>query len=543
MPPSPIPAGLFPSDRLVDWRNNVGVEGGIPNRATIRNCVNADGVPTDGVTDAKSKIQTCLANAATNGVAYLPAGTYVLKSTLTIPANKSLRGDGRTKTIISAEAGLDEVIHIGAGYSDTPLIDIQSGYTRDSSEFTLASASTINTGDFLLLNELNDTSIPVSPQSDAPGEGECSWCDQFGATRLRAQVVKVTGKSGNKINISPGKLFYTFAQSRQPKAMRLDNMTQFSGVEDLTVRNGKGAGSGQRININLVGAANSWVKNVGIDTCGKRCIDLRTYYYRLEIRDSYITKCKDHDNSDTCYGTEIAEGSNSLIENNIYFDTSNGPLIMWGASGNVISYNYIHSVFRFAQRDSWFWPNSWSHGAHTSYNLWEGNDFSGLNWDGYWGSSSHNMAFRNRISGQNPLQGLQPGHIEVAAILIESNNNYMSVVGNVLGTTGWTDKYEEINNLYWSTNPVYSTGIRGDTKAFSTLFRHQNYDYFTKSVKKCGDSGEPPCQGGGASGPLPPSLYLNGKPAWFGTTPFPPFDPNGPTVSDIPAKVRFNSGG
>ena len=88
---------------------------------------------------------------------------------------------------------------------------------------------------------------------------------------------------------------------------------------------------------------------------------------------------------------------------------------MWGASGNVISYNYIHSVFRFQQRDSWFWPNSWSHGAHTSYNLWEGNDFAGLNWDGYWGSSSHNMAFRNRIWGSSPLQGLVPGHVEVGA--------------------------------------------------------------------------------------------------------------------------------
>ncbi len=542
-PTTTIPASnsLFPTDRVTRWQGNVGVKGGIPTRTIIRDCVATDGVPTDGTTDSSVKIQNCLNNTPQGQVAYLRAGSFVLKSGgLHIPGNKTLRGAGPTQTLLTSETPLDAIVTMGAGSSSSTLLPIQSGYNKDNTTFTMSSTAGLAQGDFLLLNELNDTNIPVTATSDAPGEGPCLWCDQFGATRLRAQVVEIEGVNGNTVDIGPNKLFYNFSPGNQPRAMKLSNMTQYSGIENLTVKNGVGSTSGWRVNILIEGAANSWVKNVNVDTCGKRCIDLRHYFYRVEIRDSLITHCVDHSNSDACYGTEVAEGSNSLVENNIYYDTSNGPILMWGASGNVISYNYIHSVFRFQQRDSWFWPNSWSHGAHTSYNLWEGNDFAGLNWDGYWGSSSHNMAFRNRIWGSSPLQGLVPGHVEVGAILIEANNNYMSAVGNVLGTNGWSDTYEEKNNLYWGTNPIYSIGIRGDTKAFSTFFRHMNYDYKTKTTRTCNQANEPGCQGSDGSSALPASLYLTTTPSWFGSVPWPPVNPVGPVVNDLPAKIRFN---
>lgn len=535
-----IDMSMFPADRVIEWAGNVGVEGGIPSRSTIRNCVTSDAVPTNGSTDAAPAIQKCLINTPADGVAYLPAGTYSIKSTINIPSNKTLRGEGRELTKISAESSVEKIINIGAGYSSNSLIDIQSGYNRGSSSLTISNATSINVGSYLLVNELNDSTIPVSAQSDAPGEGACTWCDQIGATRLRAQVVKVVAKSNNTLTIKP-KFFYNFSATNQPKVMLINNMTEYSGIEDITIKNGIGASSGFRANIMVSGAANSWVKNVRVENCGKRCIDLRTYFYRIEVRDNYITKCIDQANSDTCYGTEVAEGSSSLVENNIYYQTANGPLLMWGASGNVVSYNYLDSVFRTQQRDSWFWPNSWTHGAHPSYNLWEGNELAGVNWDGYWGSASHNMLFRNRIYGHNANQGLIAGHTEVAAVLIEKNNNYMSVVGNVLGTTSWSDTYQLLDDLYWSPNAIYSIGIRGLGITFSTLFRNANYDYVSKTVKRCGEANEPTCQGGNSNAVLPPSLYYSTKPNWYGSAQWPPFNPVGPVVNDLPAKIKFNS--
>lgn len=540
-PDASVPTSAIPDDRLVPWRGNVGVEGGIPTRDDVRDCVAMDGVPTNGSTDATDAIQQCLDQAPVDGVAYLVAGAYRITGTLRVPGHKTLRGAGPTDqgTTIFTESELDSLVFLGAGYSDNgPLLPITSGATRGSTALELADASSLEAGDLVLLNELNDASIPVTPASYA--EGDCGWCDQFGATRLRAQVARVQSRSGNTIEIAPP-FFYDFSAGNEPSAMRLAEVAERSGVEDLVVRNDPGIADSWNVNIMVMGAANCWVKNVKVDTCGKRCIDLRTYHYRVEIRDSLIEGCLDHESSDTCYGTEVAEGSSSLIENNVYHDVSNGPILMWGASGNVVAYNYTVAVFRTQQRDSWFWPTSWTHGAHPSYNLWEGNDLTGINWDGYWGSASHNIAFRNRVTSHEPEAGLVPGHVEVAAIIIETNNHYMSVVGNVLGEAGWSDGYEEISTRYWSGNLVFATGTGGDgdPACFSTLFRHHNYDHVTGTTRHCGDDGEPECQGGDGSTVLPASLYLPGRPGWFGDAPFPPFDPEGPVVEDIPAKRRF----
>ncbi len=538
------PSGL-PADRMVPWQGNVGVEGGIPARPEVRNCVTEDGVPTDGVRDAAPAIRDCLARTPAGHAAYLPAGTYAIRSReqgedgIRIPSDVTLRGDG-PDTILSAEMSLEHVVYIGQGYSADRLVPVIAGGAKGSRQLTLQDTTGIEAGDYLLVNQLNDRTVPVTPVSGW-GDGDCSWCDQFSATRLRAQVVEVTGKVGDELELGAAGLFHDLSDALEPTAMRLENMGEYAGLEDLTVVNGEGASSGWRVNVMIEGAANSWVKNVRVENCGERCIDLRTYFYRVEVRDSTITGCIDHVNSDTCYGTEIAEGSNALIENNIYDDTSNGPIAMWGASGNVIAYNYIHDVFRFADRDSWFWPNAWTHGAHTGFNLWEGNDFAGLNFDSYWGSSSHNTVFRNRIDGENAAQGLVPGHVEVAAIIVETNNPATTIVGNVLGSQGFSNEYQEVDTVYWDTNAIYAIGVNGDNGVFDSMFRHHNYDYVRKQVIDCDDAGEPGCQTGDPNVAIPPSLYLGAAPAWFEGATWPPFDPEGPVVSDLPAKIRFEA--
>ena len=401
----------------------------------------------------------------------------------------------------------------------------------------MADASSLAVGRHVLINEKNDASIPVTPVSYA--DGPCKWCDPFGGTRLRAQVAKITAKKGNTIEIWPP-FFYDFSAANAPAVMKLNTFTDRAGLEDLVVKN-KVATGGWNNNVMVMGAENSWIKGIKVDTCGKRCIDLRTYHYRVEVRDNLIEGCLDHENSDTCYGTEVAEGSSSLVENNIYHDVSQGPDLMWGASGNVVGYNYAVGVFRTHQRTSWFWPTSWTHGAHPSYNLWEGKEMAGLNFDGYWGSASHNVGFRNRFTGFDAAAGLIPGHVENAAVIVEANNHFMSLVGNVLGLTGWSDKYEEVSTRNWSANLIFAsgTGGTGDAKVLTTMLRHLNYDYVTKTTKQCGVGSEPSCQAGDGVSALPASLYLASKPAWFGSTAFPPIDSKGPTVADIPAKVRY----
>jgi hypothetical protein len=109
------------------------------------------------------------------------------------------------------------------------------------------------------------------------------------------------------------------------------------------------------------------------------------------------------------------------------------------------------------------------------------------------------------------------------------NNNYMSAVGNVLGTAGFHDAYEA-NDYEATGKPIWLTiatafGTTSD-KNFSTMFRHQNYDYVSQGVKSCSDAGEPGCQGASGEGELPLSLYLAGKPSFFGAQSLPPIGPD-----------------
>jgi hypothetical protein len=121
-----------------------------------------------------------------------------------------------------------------------------------------------------------------------------------------------------------------------------------------------------------------------------------------------------------------------------------------------------------------------------------------------------------------------------------------SFVGNVLGAAG-QDPAPHADFAYedlwpWENDPVglwrlgytpLDWDARPDPRVVSTTFRHGNFDYATGAVQWAE----------GWSRELPPSLYLKGKPAFFGTLPWPWVDPAGPArVHRLPAKARLDAG-
>lgn len=211
--------------------------------------------------------------------------------------------------------------------------------------------------------------------------------------------------------------------------------------------------------------------------------------------------------------------------------------------GNVIAYNYVTNT-----TPGW-WDISVNHGPHNMYNLIEGNVIHWYKDDGYFGSSSHNTLFRNRIDWQIGLKHFC---------------NYYNIVGNVLGTIGLNDVYESslngpfessiyelgypnIGNQNWSgtVGPTTPPDYRGlpntldgtqqrDLNVKATLLRHGNFDYVNNHTMW--DPAIP-------DHTIPNSLYLPGKPSWWGVLPWPPIGPDrSPMVSQIPAQQRFANG-
>jgi len=531
----------LPDDRVIEWKGNVGVEGGIPNRTTICSTLNP------GATN--SEINSALSSCPSGQVVYLNAGTYNLTGSITLKSNKTLRGSGMNKTILNFTSSLANDIVIGGStsytnYNDGQAINITSNVLKGANQLPLQSSGNLTVGSFVYISQLPDTSIPVSNSSKGDGSGQtaCNYCGIFGAggDRIQQQTAKVTAINGTTITINPP-LYFNLYSNLTPTVHKTVNMTQYAGVEDLTVKNDGTSTSNSRKNILFMGAANSWIKNLRIENCGKRCVDMWLDIFRNEMRECYVTKCLNREDADSCY-TQLGVGSANLIEDNIFTGISTAVNMFLSSSGNVVAYNYGYDNYRTADMTSWFWYYLWDHGTHNQFNLMEGNDYSGVSHDIIHGSNSHNTLFRNRLHAKDTAITYGSSVQNVSAINTSVNNNYMNHVGNVLGTAGWNNTYEIRNSGIWSKRPIFATDSFDSTvtKGWTTQLRHMNYDYFTNSVKYCDSEGEPGCQGGPSDTALPPSLYLDSIPPFWGNQPWPPIGPDVPGyASNIPAKDRF----
>jgi hypothetical protein len=163
---------IMPAERQTVWQGNVGIPGGIPvypNGINVRNPpYNAYG---DGIHNDTLAIQAAINNAANFTAVYLPAGTYLITNTLSIPTGYpskypsiAIRGDGPGLTTIALTNPnpaymVGDVIYIRSGTGLNPPVSILGGLTQGSTSITLASATGLHPGSLLSITELNDTNF------------------------------------------------------------------------------------------------------------------------------------------------------------------------------------------------------------------------------------------------------------------------------------------------------------------------------------------------------------------------------------------------
>ena len=106
------------------------------------------------------------------------------------------------------------------------IVDVDNA-AAGATSFTVASTANIRVGGYLMVTELNDSSIPVNPVGD---EGNCTWCDDWNGTRALGQIVEVTGISGNNVTFSPP-LYITYLSSLSPLATPFNAAAKYAGIE------------------------------------------------------------------------------------------------------------------------------------------------------------------------------------------------------------------------------------------------------------------------------------------------------------------------
>jgi hypothetical protein len=216
----------------------------------------------------------------------------------------------------------------------------------------------------------------------------------------------------------------------------------------------------------------------------------------------------------------------------------------------VVAYNYIDDAWTGAMDSMQETTIDGGHASFPYMELFEGNWAAHLGTDSVWGNSGWLTFFRNFASGQQRRTPLIPETFDVTAVGLEARSRFINVVGNVLGAYGKAQMYEvQSNPPGTSQAAVYRIGHRanggnggGDSNKYevpadpgttaSTLIRHGNFDYVTNRVVWS------PAVAGRT---LPDSLYLTGRPAFFGAREWPWVDPLGQVRTFVlPAKERFD---
>lgn len=494
---------------------------------------------TTGTNDGPA-IQACINALSSGQAAVIPAGTYFVNTLLDIPSNKVLRGAHGLNGIFlpTADAtattfvlGTAAGVTMTGGHSIGAQRTIASGYTKGSTTLVMNAGHGFAIGNWITISETPDTGIGVS---SAGLDGTCSWCGQDDSngstgTYLMNQMVQVTNVVGNTITISRP-LYYTFQATFGPVARTIGIGTTKAGFENIRL-DGSAADRGREF-FDIEDATFNWIKGSEDYKAGSaaKCGHVTmSWSYGNEIRDNYF-----HDGrsfaSDRNYGIyNFLVGSDHKIENNIVRLSRHPIALEGGGSGIAILYNY----FDDAEEDdpTYMAAAVLNHGAHPYMNLVEGNVISHIIADEYWGSSSHEVFFRNWMWGdetQTPEITTKPsfGYWPMETWL---KNNYFSYVGNVFGITGkWGNPTWSSYTLRNSTvgspcsvaNWMYGYGCNFlgsgayDPNPSTTSINHRNYDMKTHGVA---------FDEGGANLTLAADVYppYTSKPGFLGSLPWP----------------------
>ena len=537
--PAAAVADVMPPERRTTWKP--GIPGGIPARTRVCATVNAAAYG-NGAVDATAGIQAAIDACPTGEVVRLSAGEFLVNGADPIRIHKGivLRGAGASMTrLTKTSTTANPLILIGERWlQEAGSVDLTADAPKGASSVQVSSPGGFKAGQLVVLDEITDGSYVAwgTNAAVAPGGPGRGWFTRY--DRPVGQMLEIASISGNTVSFTtPLHIAFDTAHRAQLTRYTIPYGAKSAGVEDLYVR------GGQDDNITVRFALDSWVKGVESDWSVGDSFALDSCL-RCVLRDSYAHDTPNPYPGGAGYMLSIATyTADSLVENNIFINGNKVLVMRASGGGNVIAYNYFDNGHI---GNDLGWMETGLNASHLTcphFELFEGNQAFNIDGDDTWGGAVYNTFFRNHATGKRRSYadinsrravGLMYGHY------------WYSFVGNVLGTadqhpapySGFA--YED---LYpWENDPIglwrlgytpQDWNAPPDARVVSTVHRHANFDYATSSVQWAS----------GFDQALPSSLYLAGKPAFFGDNPWPWVDATGAVkLHTLPARARYDAG-
>jgi PKD repeat protein len=603
---------IIPDDHLTTWNPGLNAVGGIPNRTTIFQTIQA-ATYANGANDASAGIQTALDACPAGQVVLLSSGKFTVNNLLLIHSSITLRGAGPGVTVLTKTNGakprtspLQPVDPGSYTYDQQPIVIIgpsrwpgpdsttSQNLTVDGAKgatsLTISNATGFAAGQFVLLDEKSGASWQPTPAGFPQGakvwqgdrvswnmhlpvqqyQDDCTYSNATGpydttpgvppdamswfcrTDRPTCEIKEIASVSGNTISFTtPLHISY-----RTSHAAQLTRYSDFSGtLSDRASAQIKNAGIE---NLTVIGGADGQIRFEDAAYCWANNIENTQWLgegfavdgsFRIEIRHSNI-----HDGSwpqpgGAGYAISFADGSSEiLVEDNISINTCKNMVVRSCGAGSVFGYNYTDDAWDF---DAPTWVEcglNASHMAGPHHVLFEGN--YGVNFDSDYthGNAIYMTCLRNWMSGHRFVfaSGFSDAG-NIRCIGAAYGSWWDSFVGNVLGRpsqmSGWNydDPAMTGNNSNWTDPTVWRLGydperwsMVPDPMTLSTAIRHGNYDYLNDA-----QIFDPTI----ADHTIPNSLYLTGKPAFFGSLTWPWVQPENPAqqIFTLPAMQRFGT--
>jgi pectate lyase-like protein len=475
------PAEIIEADRRIDWQP--GIPGGIPDMATVcpaaAPSVTDFGAVGDGVVDDYPAFDAAISAAAEGSAILIPEGDYLLQTGLSIDKGVILCGEGSDKSRLLFDC--DETAIDIVTYDRGDFIVVSDGATKDSTQLTVADASSFSPGDFAELQQDNDWDV-MDPEDYWRHSGNVDWVPES----CVGQMFEVVAVNGNTITVDPP-VHFDYNPAMNPQIRRMGLVTGV-GIESLYLAR---MNTADRATVGLKNAALCWMRNCESENTFRAHVSASSSL-RCEIRHNYMHHAHDYGGGGHGYGVTLGNHvTDFLTENNIFVHLRHAMMVQVGASGNVYGYNYSVET----QSEGTWTPCDISlHGHYPHMNLFESNTVQEVDVSDYWGPCGPGNTFlRNRVE----LEGIQ----------VMDYSHRQNIVGNELTTDP---------NIISQEGNVQDTLIHGNFQDGSIAW----------------DSGI-------SDHDIPVSFYHSSKPSFFGCTPWPALGADlAPNTEMIPAELR-----
>lgn len=432
--------------------------------------------------DAAVVIQKAIDGLTPPAVALLPEGEFRAGSTITMRSGVTLRGRGfdRTRLVFEFPEKTRRQPSVSFRGSAGKEVEVVDAELKvGASRLTVSDPSGFADGDM----------IHLTADTDPAAYTETKWKVGW-AARSWGQILRVAAVDGASVTLdTPSRLSYV--RSRSPRLQKIKPIER-SGLERLSL---KRLDDGDSSMIAVDHALNCWISGIESSYCMRGHVWI-SFSRFITVEGSIFHHAHNYGGGGHGYGVVAGRhATDCLITNNIFHHLRHSMMTKEGASGNVFSYNYSFDSMPVPEAMYLVSLCDVSiHGHYSHRNLFEGNVVEFVNCADYWGPAGPlTTFFRNRVAN---------------AVKVKDYSERVAVVCNTIGGT-----------------PSVAATCRGVLVDGNRV----------KGVMSW--------QSAPAGSVLPASLYLEGRPAFWGERPWPcvgaDVDTDSAHLADIPAQSRW----